>query len=106
MIKDYVDYIAMDIKKSFPKNNSKISESIDIIMEGAVDYEFRTTAFPPWINKKSIEEIGANIQGAKKHYIQQYKEVDDTAHIKPYTIKELIGFKNIMIRYVESCRIR
>jgi len=107
LIKMYIDYIAMDIKKPFPKNNSKISESVDIIMKGLeVDYEFRTTVFPPWINKESIEEIGSSIKGAKLHCIQQYKKVDDTLNIEPYDPYDLIKFKTIMDNYVDRCEIK
>lgn len=106
LIKMYIDYIAMDIKKPFPKN-SKISESVDIIMKDLeVDYEFRTTAFPPWINKESIEEIGSSIKGAKLHCIQQYKKVDDTMDIEPYDPYDLIKFKAIMSNYVDRCEIK
>lgn len=107
LIKMYIDYIAMDIKKPFPKNNNKISESVDIIMKGLeIDYEFRTTAFPPWIDGKSIEEIGSSIKGAKLHCIQQYKKVDDTMNIEPYDPYNLIKFKAIMNNYVDRCEIK
>lgn len=100
-----IDYIAMDIKAPYSPYQL-IKESAIHIMNSDIDYEFRTTAFPPWINKKSIEIIGKNIEGAKRFYLQQYRKVKDTINIKPYKTEELFELKHIISKYVNFVKIR
>jgi len=76
-----VDYVAMDIKAPKDKYESivcrkvdmnKIQDSIDILMQGRVDYEFRTT-FSPDLLHEDIRQIAKWIAGAKHFSIQQYR---------------------------------
>jgi len=75
-----VDYVAMDIKAPLQKysqitgtNNDmeSINESIDLLLENRVDYEFRTT-FSPDLTLEDVEEICKRIKGAKTYSIQKY----------------------------------
>ena len=77
----FVDYIAMDIKaplykyKTITKVNidtEKIKESINIIMNYGVEYEFRTTVVKSQLDKKDFEAIGELIKGAEKYYLQKF----------------------------------
>ena len=102
---DMVDYVAMDIKKPF-NDNYEISLSAKMIIEKAHIYEFRTTTYPPWINKKTIREIGKGIKGARRYFIQQYRETEETESIKPYPESMLYEFKTIISSYVDFCGIR
>jgi pyruvate formate lyase activating enzyme len=79
-----VDYIAMDIKNDFKNYEkivnvkldiSKIKESIKVIMNSGIDYEFRTTA-APGVTKEDILNISEYIKGAKKYYLQVFQELD------------------------------
>lgn len=76
-----VDYVAMDIKAPVEKygeitkvnvNLDKIKESIKLIMESGVDYEFRTTVIKSQLNLKDFENIGKLIKGAKRYYLQKF----------------------------------
>ena len=77
-----VDYVAMDIKNSFPKypltagnfnvDISKIEESIDFLLEGNVPYEFRTTVCDNLHTIEDIEAICQRIKGADKYFIQNF----------------------------------
>lgn len=77
-----VDYVAMDIKNSFPKypvtagnfnvDISKIEESIDFLLEGNVPYEFRTTVCENLHTIEDIEAICQRIKGADKYFIQNF----------------------------------
>ncbi|MBN3033232.1 MAG: anaerobic ribonucleoside-triphosphate reductase activating protein [Candidatus Saganbacteria bacterium] len=77
-----VDYVAMDIKAPLNEKYeaaagvkvdlAKIRESIKLIMNSGIDYEFRTTVVPNVIGKMEIEEIAAAIAGAKKYALQQF----------------------------------
>jgi pyruvate formate lyase activating enzyme len=79
-----VDYIAMDIKNSFEKYHEtigldkmpeEIKESIGIIMSSNVDYEFRTTVVNELHNAEDIESISREISGAKRYFLQKFKDV-------------------------------
>lgn len=81
-----VDYVAMDIKnsrekyaetiglKAFP---SGIDRSIEIIMNKAPDYEFRTTVVRELHETQDIVDITKWIQGAKRYFLQSYVDSGD-----------------------------
>ncbi len=81
-----VDYVAMDIKNS--KENYKkacgvdgflneISESAEFLLKGSVDYEFRTTVVGGIHTKENIITLANEILGAKRYFLQQYKDSGD-----------------------------
>lgn len=76
-----VDYIAMDIKAPLEKyeniTNTKIkkdniTESIKLIMNSCIDYEFRTTVIKSQLTLDDFEKIGQLIKGAKRYYLQKF----------------------------------
>jgi len=114
-----VDYIAMDIKG--PLNNYKrytltdcniadIRESIEIIKRGKTDYEFRTTAIPEIHKKDDFMEIGREISGARRYFIQSFlakKTIDKNfLKVNPFTKEELTLFKKKIEPFVKNCEIR
>jgi pyruvate formate lyase activating enzyme len=115
-----LDYIAMDIKSSkenYDKaagvkvNIENLNKSIDIIKNSNIDYEFRTTAVPGLIDENIIKDIGEWLKGAKKYAIQQFhpnKNLIDSSleQKKPYDIKTLERFKDIMGNYVDVVELR
>lgn len=75
-----LDYVAMDIKAPLDKlpamvnsNNAiaQIPQSIRILLNANVDYEFRTTVTPD-LTAEDIREMSLMIKGAKRYYLQQY----------------------------------
>ncbi|MGI5899399.1 MAG: anaerobic ribonucleoside-triphosphate reductase activating protein [Christensenellales bacterium] len=83
MERNLVDYIAMDIHAPedkysetacVPVDIGSIKQTIDIIMGGDVDYEFRVT-FAPTLDKEDILKIADMVKGAKAFYLQQYRPV-------------------------------
>lgn len=75
-----VDYVAMDIKNSPDKydittdvtlNFDRIEESVKIIMNSNIDYEFRTTVTHSLHNDDDFKAIGNLIYGAKNYYLQK-----------------------------------
>jgi len=77
-----VDYIAMDVKSN-PMNYSicgiaymekSISESISLIMNSGVDYEFRTTVVPQLQTLDDFRHINELISGAKRYFLQAYRQ--------------------------------
>ena len=77
-----VDYVAMDIKNCFEKypqtvgvenfDITPIKESIDFLLSGAVDFEFRTTVVKQLHTVEDIERIAKEISPAKKYFIQNF----------------------------------
>ena len=95
-----VDYVAMDIKNSPARYGetvgflklelNAIQESIDFLLEGAVDYEFRTTVIEQFHSEEEIEAIAQWIRGAKRWFLQRFKpseRVPDGSLTAPTTQK-------------------
>ena len=82
-----VDYVAMDIKsskESYAKaagvqglDISPIEDSVSFLLEGHVEYEFRTTAVKELISPSDFMQIGMWLDGADKYYLQGYKDSGD-----------------------------
>lgn len=76
-----VDYIAMDIKSNFvlyPRATGvhgfvdNIKESIELIKNSKIEYEFRTTLVPTILKAKHIAEIAEYIGQVNLYVIQQF----------------------------------
>ena len=118
-----VDYIAMDIKSSEEEYHkaigvdnkkdslsiiSSVKESIDIIINSDIDYEFRTTIVKQLHDKNAIKGIGQLIKGSRKHFIQSFKDseyVEDHS-FSAYDNDTLYQFADIMGQYVKEATVR
>ena len=79
-----VSYIAMDIKNAPEKYGvttgidgisiGNVLESIKLIMNSGIDYEFRTTATAEFHTPDDFIAIAEMIRGAKAYYIQKFKD--------------------------------
>lgn len=114
-----VDYIAMDIKSPLSKYSQTVArpvdvhairKSIDIIMSAPVEYEFRTTVIKALLSPADIIEIGQEVRGAQKFFLQKFVP---TKLLNPqfrkkvsYTDDELKAFQATMNMYVKHCGIR
>ena len=77
-----IDYVAMDVKNCLSKyhitsgcdtlNLAHIEESIDFLLEGRVDYEFRTTVVKELHTPQDIDALTIRIAGADKYFIQSF----------------------------------
>lgn len=84
-----VDYVAMDIKNSREKyaatcgleslDLSRINESICLLKEGRVRYEFRTTVMHPLHDSSSFEDIADWLSGAGLYFLQPFTDRDTVA---------------------------
>ncbi len=114
-----IDYVAMDLKAPKKKydlatgvniNIDKIQKSIDILKEGKVDYEFRTTVVPAIHSKEDLLEMAKWISGAKKYYLQNFraeKNIDkEFGNIKPYPQEFLTEIQKTISPWFEVCQIR
>jgi|WetSurMetagenome_2_1015567.scaffolds.fasta_scaffold02955_4 pyruvate formate lyase activating enzyme len=115
-----IDYLAMDLKAA-PEDYfkatgvnfdfEKIKESVKMIMQSNLSYEFRTTCVPGFINENSVAKMGELIRGADKWYLQNFKA--DTELIDK-SLKGRSGFSQIKMEKfseigrncVKKCEVR
>ena len=81
-----IDYVAMDIKNAPSRYGEtagvkrsmwmRINESVEFLKSGVVDYEFRTTLCKELHGREEIEAIGKWLSGAKRYFLQNYRESD------------------------------
>lgn len=124
-----VDMFAMDIKAGWTnylkvsgivKENSngdhkesegwkdKVSKSIQLLINKAKDYEFRTTCVKGLHTESDFYEIKDMIKGAKKYFLQDYKAGPGMENLpfKPFLREELEHFVDIVRDSVASVEIR
>lgn len=117
--KNLLDYIAMDVKVPLAKyeilpglnvKKEKIKESIDLIKNSGVDYEFRTTVVPGIHQKEDIEKIAQSISPAKRYFLQSFLPqktlCESFLKKKPFSREEMEEFKKTADRHLNSCVIR
>ena len=119
--KGLIDYIAMDIKTDplhyspFIKkgqNPDQILASVQIIMESAIAYEFRTTCAKPFVDAKIIRNIVKIIEGAMLYALQSFNNLKVLqpeffkATDPGYEEDELMDLKLLAEPWVQSCIIR
>jgi len=116
-----VDYIALDIKSSLDFDNyskaagikdkmmmEKVKDSIKLIMNSEIDYEFRTTVVPLLHSDETIMEIARYIAGAKKYVLQNFSPLEKTLNpsyqkIKPYPDEKIQELSEKTKKYVPNC---
>lgn len=76
-----IDYVAMDIKNCPARYaetagvaSPDVDASIDFLLTGKVDYEFRTTVVDEFHTVEDIEAAAKRIQGAKRYFLQSFVE--------------------------------
>jgi pyruvate formate lyase activating enzyme len=76
-----LDYIAMDVKAPLEKykdivktqvNPDSIKESIGLILNAKIPYEFRTTIVESQLGENDILQIGELIAGANRYVLQKF----------------------------------
>lgn len=113
-----LDHVSMDIKAApekyhqacgMPVDMEKIGQSIKLILDSGVDYDFRTTAVPGLTEKEDFHSIGRMIKGAKVHYVQQFSNENTLdkrySKIRPFSEAALDEFAGIMKKHVKEVRI-
>lgn len=113
-----VDYVAMDIKNSQSKyaltcglesmDMTKINDSVEFLMSGVVDYEFRTTIVKELHNEDDIQDIVSWIKGAKKYFLQGFTDSGDLicTGYSGYDKTELQKLLNIAKNHFETVELR
>ncbi len=137
-----IDYVALDVKatkekyitvigvqkqhnfeglrlKFWEKNIIRnIEESIKVLRQSDVDYEFRTTVVPGFLDKKDIVEIARWISPppsvghgrVEKYFLQEFrpgKTLDPGfSNLKPYSTEKMIDILKAVEPFFAICRLR
>ncbi len=115
--KGLIDYVAMDIKNSkalysvtagVEVDLRDINDSIHIIKESGIDYEFRTTVVKGLHSVQSISQLSAWIAPAKKYFLQGFQDSgnligEDLEAVSP---KELEEMKRCATKFLPNAQIR
>jgi len=118
-----LDYIAMDIKAPYEKypevtcvssegaaDPAAIKESIELIKNSGLDYEFRTTICRELLVEADIISMMEMIKGAKKYCLQRYKNLgkvlgEGTLH-SAYSEGEMKALGAMAAEYVGEVIVR
>lgn len=114
-----VDYVAMDIKSDLDgyfrasgacRDISNILRSIEIIKNGDVEYEFRSTVVKGIHGPQQLANIGKLISRAKRFSIQNFKAGETISRkfnkLNEFSKAELEVFQDILKDYVDDIYIK
>ena len=123
--KGLVDYVAMDIKNSVEKypmtvgienfGTTGIIESIELLKNCSVPYEFRTTLVRGLHTDDDIKKIGELVKGAPRHFLQNFEDSGELVgfsnssqriELGGFTRQEIEHFQGILASYVPEVIIR
>ena len=113
-----VDYVAMDIKNSREKygvtigvpnfDTASVDESAALLMEGRVDFEFRTTVVRGLHEADDFHKIGEWLRGDEKFFLQQFKDsgslIDPT--LSGFEDAKLTEFAKTLQLYIPHTLVR
>lgn len=85
-----LDYVAMDLKGPLEAHRyasiagvplgeeglARIQASIQILLQGPGDYEFRTTLVPTFIGEEEVYTLARRVRGAKRYTLQNFDPRD------------------------------
>ena len=114
-----IDYIAMDVKGPLgayerwcgcPVDNKKIRESIDFILEGRVDYEFRMTLVPFLHREEDALQVAREIRPARRFFVQEFvpRETlnEKYATIKPFSPERMKAIREAVAAVLSNAPVR
>ncbi len=112
-----VDYVAMDFKTAPGRygelgggSSEALLESVGLLLEGDVDYEFRCTAVPGFVDEGAVLEMGRAVSGAGRFVFQQFVPGDTLdpgfRDVKPFSVGVIEGFGELMEGFVSEVVLR
>ena len=112
-----LDYVAMDIKNSPSRYAetcggidclSRVQESAALLMDGTVDYEFRTTVCAPLHTPRDMEELGRWLKGARRYFLQPFAGSGALVGggVSPPSEDEIKALRDSVLPYIPNTQIR
>lgn len=115
---ELIDYVAMDIKSSKDGYDEAtggevdldaIEQSVMLLLNSDIEYEFRTTVVRELHTAEHIRDIAEWIRGAKRYYLQTYKDSGDIlggSEFTSYSKDEMTRLLDLVRPYVQTCGVR
>ncbi len=113
-----LDYVAMDIKNS-PKKYlltagvdynilDKVNQSIQILKNSDVGYEFRTTVTRELHSVKDFDEIGKWLEGVPRYYLQAFIDSGNifSQNISAATVEDMQEYLKTVQQYIPAAKLR
>lgn len=113
-----LDYVAMDIKAS-PNNYAasaglkeidfdRIRQSIRLLMESNISYEFRTTVAKGIHTLEEFEEIGRLLQGCRAYFLQGFRESESMVGqgCQAFSTQEMEKMAELAGKYIDRVELR
>lgn len=114
-----VERVAMDVKNA-PElyaataglesvDIKALEKSRDLLMQGEVEYEFRTTIVKGLHTAESVKAAAKWIEGAKEYYLQQYKDSGDilsASGLSAFDNEEMNALAQAAAQYVPAVKLR
>ncbi len=113
-----VEYVAMDIKNSEEKyfitcgtdkiDMKKIKESISLLINSGIEYEFRTTVIKEFHEKEDFVKICEIIKGAKRYFLQRFTDRDSVPYgnLSAPSFDEMREFADISRQFIPNTFLR
>lgn len=98
-----IDYVAMDIKNSPEKYSltcgcevdiSAIRESVSLLKESNIDYEFRTTTVREYHTEEDFQSIADWLRGDSRYFLQHFEDSGNLIgdNLSPFSKDEMTAF--------------
>lgn len=115
-----VDYVAMDVKAPLDVGRysvaagvdvsellPKVERTIDLLLNGKIPYEFRTTLVPTIHEERDVGEICKRIRGCRRYVLQNFKVSEGLIDkrlkgVRPFSRAELEAFKRVAERIIPN----
>ncbi len=113
-----VDYVAMDIKSSPERyalacgvkdyDVTPVMKSVELLMNGKTEYEFRTTVVRELHTNEDLISIGKWITGARAYFLQQFTDSGDliSGGLSAYSKDEMHALAQAVRVYVPAVAVR
>lgn len=113
-----LDYAAMDVKTSIERYDivagvsniecERILESIRLLKNCDIPYEFRTTVVKGLHRIEEFEEIGKLLSGCRAYFLQGFRESDNMIGegYEAFSAQEMEEIANIAGKYIDKVKLR
>ncbi len=112
-----LDYVAMDIKNSPEKYSltcrcevdmSAIKESVSLIKESNIDYEFRTTTVREYHTAEDFHSIAEWLEGDSKYFLQHFEDSGNLIgdNLSPFSKDEMTAFAQAIKNKTPNVAVR
>lgn len=113
-----VDYVAVDIKSTPEKypiltgidnfDATPIKKTVELLKQGRVPYEFRTTVVKELHEIEDFKEIAKWLEGCEKYFLQQFVDSGDiiSEGMSAYSKEEMEEIKNIVSATIPCVELR